>query len=42
METTRIRNGKTQRLIFRKKFRTKSGKIVMAKPGTSFPIWIDV
>ena len=41
MEKRRIRNGKTQILIFRKFFRDKSGKIVYAPAGKVFPIWVD-
>ncbi len=41
MENKRIRNGKTQILIFRKYFRDKTGKTVYAPPGKVFPIWVD-
>lgn len=40
MNTTRVKDGKTQVLIFRKWFRDKSGKIIYCK-GKAFPIWVD-
>lgn len=40
MKRTRIKDGKTQILIFRKSFKDKSGKVVYCK-GKAFPIWVD-
>ncbi|MGV8914393.1 MAG: hypothetical protein ACOH1X_02980 [Kaistella sp.] len=42
MSHTRIFNGKTQRLIFRKSRRLKTGKVVYAPAGKVFPIWVDL
>jgi len=42
MSQIRTINGKTQRLIFRKSRRLKTGQVIYAPAGKSFPIWVDI
>ncbi len=42
MSEIRTINGKTQRLIFRKTRRLKTGKVIYAPAGKVFPIWVDI